>query len=94
MDFAGQFTDQKSAAFPFILAAKEDQEIYDPDCVPDDFVLSDPDHLTVNQISKLYRHWEARQNRRLSPFVVFKPGPHHQAARTKSTKAKGKQRKS
>jgi hypothetical protein len=92
MDSAGQFTDQKSAAFPFILAAKEDQDIYDPVCVPDDFVLSDPDHLTVNQISTLYRHWEARQNRNLPPFVVLKPGPNHQAAPPKSRKAKGKQR--
>jgi hypothetical protein len=91
-DSAGQFTDQKSAAFPFILAAKDDQEIYDPVCVPDDFVLSDPDHLTVNQISSLYRHWEARQDRNLPPFVVLKPGPNHQAAPRKSRKGKGKER--
>jgi hypothetical protein len=92
MDRTGQFTDNKSAAFPYSLAAKDDQEIFDARCVPEDFVLSDPDHLPGAQITSLYLHWVARQRRKVPAFVVLKPGPLHQAAPKKSMKAKGKRK--
>jgi hypothetical protein len=53
----GEFTQNKQAAFPYALAAKEDQAIFSADSVLDDFILSDPDHLTSPQINPLYHHW-------------------------------------
>jgi len=90
--WTGQFTDTKNAAFPYSLASKENQTIFDEDCVPEDFVLSDPDHLNASQILSLYTHWHLRQRQKLSPFVVLKAGPLHRAAEVKSDKAKGKRK--
>ena len=41
----GEFIGSKTVRFPFVLATKEDQMIYSPECVPEGFSLSDPDHL-------------------------------------------------
>jgi hypothetical protein len=71
---------------------KEDQKIFDPDCVPEGFVLSDPDHLTAAEISSLYNHWLSRQHRNLPPFVVLNPGPHHPSPHPQSEKVKGKRK--
>ena len=90
MECAGKFTNNKIAAFPYSLAAKDDQQIFDEDCVPEDFVLGDPDHLPAPQIYALYNHWLDRQRRKLPAFVVLNPGPHHQAAEEKSKKPKDK----
>jgi hypothetical protein len=54
--------------------------------------LSDPDHLTNFKVSDLYVHWLGRQQRKLPPFVVLNPGPHHRAAEVKLTKAEGKRK--
>ena len=81
--------------FPYILAAKDDQTIYSPDCVPEGFTLSDPDHLTGSNIIALYRHWLERQNRWLSPFIVLNAHPNHVVIlknSQKSQKDKGKQK--
>lgn len=75
-----------------MLASKANQKIFHKDCVPEGFVLSDPDHLTNFKIIELYTHWLARQQRKIPPFVVLKPGPNHQAAGLKSQKARGKQK--
>lgn len=92
IEWAGKFTDQKSAAFPYLLASQKNQKIFHVDCVPKGFVLSDPDHITNAKISTLYLHWLARQDKKLPPFVVLNPGPHHQAAQPKSAKAKEKRK--
>ena len=81
--------------FPYILAAKDDQTIYSPDCVPEGFTLSDPDHLTGSNIIALYHHWLERQNRWLSPFIVLNAHPNHVVIlknSQKSQKDKGKQK--
>ena len=91
----GDFTGNTMSLFPYILAAKDDQMIYSPDCVPEGFTLSDPDHLTVSNIIALYRHWLERQNRRLSPFIVLNAHPNHVVIlknSQKSQKDKGKQK--
>jgi hypothetical protein len=74
------------------LASKEDQNIYDVDSVPNDFTLSDPDHLNAFEINNLYNHWMTRQNLRLAPFIILNPAPHHEKAVRKSEKAKGKKK--
>lgn len=88
----GEFTSNKKAAFPYILAANDDQEIFSQDSVPDGFILSDPDHLTGFDIDSLYRHWLRRQQKKLSPFVILKASPQHQMSVPKSAKAKGKRK--
>ena len=85
----GDFTGNPRAGFPYILAAKEDQNIYSSDSVPEGFVLSDPDHLTGFKIDSLYAHWMGRQRKGLEPFVVLNANPQHGKS-TKSLKAKGK----
>ena len=59
------------------MASKDDQIIYSPDCVPEGFKLSDPDHLNGFKIGALYMHWLQRQKKGLSPFIVLKGHPHH-----------------
>ena len=66
----GQFTDNKTAAFPYTLDSKPKQTIFDKASVPKGFVLSDPDHLTGSQVLSLYNHWLGRQERKLPGFVI------------------------
>ena len=86
----GEFTDNKRAPFPYVLAAKENQTIFSKDSVPEGFVLSDPDHLTSSQINSLYHHWLGRQQKKLSPFIILNASPQHQTIKTMSKKARGK----
>ena len=86
----GQFTGSKTAQFPFILASKDDQQIYDPDCVPEGFVLEDLEHVRTGPIISLYRHLIRRQDEGLKPFIILNCGPKHSKAETKSVKGKGK----
>ena len=88
----GEFTGNRRAAFPYILASKDDQTIFSPDCVPKDFQLSDPDHLTTSKIDALYIHLAQRQRKGLSPFIVLNASPLHRTAVKKSSKAKGKEK--
>lgn len=77
------------------MASKDRQEIYSVDSVPKGFVLSDPDHLQASEIDPLYKHWLARQKKKLPPFVVVKSHPQHPVSEKKSKmseKAKGKQK--
>lgn len=89
---SGEFTGNKRAVFPYLLASKEGQEVYLPDCVPVGFQLGDPDHLTGFKISNLYHHWIGRQKKKLPPFVVLHPGPLHKIVEKKSAKARGKEK--
>ena len=41
----GDFTGSSRSSFPYSLAAKDDQIIFFPDCVPEGFRLSNPDHV-------------------------------------------------
>ena len=66
--------------------------IYQPDCVPDGFTLSDPDHLPASNIILLYRHWLECQKNGLSPFVVLNPSPLHAPMIKKAKKDKGKKK--
>jgi hypothetical protein len=88
----GEFTGNKTAAFPYILASKEDQIIYSAECVPGGFSLSDPDHLPAFKIESLYAHWLTRQAKKLPPFIVLNPGPLHISSVKKSEKVKGKKK--
>jgi hypothetical protein len=88
----GEFTGNKTAAFPYILASKEDQTIYSAECVPGGFTLSDPDHLPAFKIQSLYAHWLTRQVKKLPPFIVLNPGPLHISSAKKSEKVKGKKK--
>lgn len=88
----GKFTGNKRSAFPFSLASQTGQKIFSTDCVPENFVLSDPDHLTGFQISNLYHHWLKRQKKKLAPFIVLNASPNHIVVAKKSEKAKGKQK--
>jgi hypothetical protein len=74
------------------LASKEDQTIFSPDCVPDGFVLSDPDHLKGSQVRALYLHWLKRQQQKLPAFIILNCSPLHQISERKSAKAKGKRK--
>ena len=71
----GRFTGSSTAAFPYLLAAKEDQTIYLPDCVPEGFSLGDPDHIPSSKINSLYNHWLERQRKKMAPFVIINAGP-------------------
>ena len=73
----GEFIGSKTAGFPFVLAAKEDQTIYSPECIPEGFSLSDPDHLLGSGIISLYRNWLEHQKKGLVPFIVLNPSPLH-----------------
>jgi hypothetical protein len=88
--WTGESTGSKIASFPYLLASKENQTVFDPECVPKGFVLSDPDHLHGSQIISLYNHWLRRQARKLSPFMVLK-SPLHQGL-DMSAKARGKRK--
>ena len=74
------------------MAAKEDQTVFSKDCVPEGFILSDPDHLNGLQIQVLYNHWIGRQQKKLSPFVILNAIPQHQMTVKKSAKAMGKRK--
>jgi hypothetical protein len=73
-----------------MLSKQPDQNIYATECVPEGFVLSDPDHLTSSQINSLYNHWLDRQNQGLEPFIIRNPNPSHRRKVKKVPKAKGK----
>ena len=73
----GEFIGSKTAGFPFILVAKEDQTIYSPECIPKGFSLSDPDHLLGSGIISLYQHWLEHQKKGLAPFIVLNLSPLH-----------------
>jgi hypothetical protein len=88
----GEFTDNQNAAFPYILASKEDQTIFAPDCVPEGFVLSDPDHLQAVHVRALYLHWLKRQEKKLPAFIILNCSPQHQKSERTSAKAKGKRK--
>jgi len=88
----GEFTGYKRAGFPYLTAAKDGQDIYSPDCVPEGFSLIDPDHLTGFKITNLYNHWLQHQKKKMEPFIILKPGPLHQGMVKKSEKSKGKQK--
>jgi hypothetical protein len=89
---AGNFTGNSRAAFPFTLAAREDQTIFSLDSVPENFSLSDPDHLTAAQINELCNHWLARQRRGLAPFVVTNASPLHAVPAKPMKNGKGKEK--
>jgi len=74
------------------LAAKEDQTIFSPDCIPEDFTLSDPDHLPAFKINRLCNHWWGRQRKGLAPFIVLNASPNHgvRSSKKKSEDRKGK----
>lgn len=93
MKCQGKFTGSKRSAFPFTLASQAGQIIYSVDSVPQNFTLSDPDHLNAFQIDSLYHHWLKRQKKKLAPFIVLNPSPNHTAVSKKSEKAKGKEKK-
>ena len=86
----GDFTGSKKAQFPYSLASVDNQEIYDPECVPDGFVLSDPEHIRTLGINLLYSHFIQRQNQGLRPFVILKCSPLHTKAEKILKKGKGK----
>ena len=88
----GEFIGSKTAGFPFVLAAKEDQMIYSPECVPEGFSLSNPDHLLGSGIISLYQHWLECQKKGLAPFIVLNPSPLHGPIVKKSDKEKGKKK--
>ena len=88
----GEFTGHAKATFPYLLAAKDGQMIYSPDCVPKGFCLSDPDHLTGLEITNLYSHWLGHQKKKLQPFVISNAGTLHGMFVEKSEKAKGKKK--
>jgi hypothetical protein len=92
MQMTGEFTGNSRASFPYSLAAKEDQTIFSPDCVPEGFTLSDPDHLSGVKIVALYSHWLIRQREGLSAFIVLKASPNHgvSGSKKKSEDQKGK----
>ena len=75
------------------MASKDDQIIYSPDCVPEGFKLSDPDHLNGFKIGALYMHWLQRQKKGLSPFIVLKGHPHHGESGRKARRADKKGKK-
>ena len=85
---AGKFTGSTTASFPFRLASKEDQTIFSPDSVSDNFILSDPDHLGIPQINSLYNHWLERQRKGHPPFVVINTSPLNAHLTAKSSKVK------
>ena len=90
----GNFTGSKTSSFPFGLVAKEDQNIISPESVPENFMLSDPDHLDIPQINLLYDHWLDRQRKGLPPFVVINPSPlHAHLVKKSSTVKQGKKKK-
>jgi hypothetical protein len=96
----GDFTGNSISLFPYLLAAKDDQKIYSEDCVPEGFVLSDPDHLKAFDIEALYSHMLGRQKKGLSPFIVLSASPQHvviqkkksQTSKKAGSKGKGKMR--
>ena len=88
----GDFIGSKTAGFLFVLAAKEDQMIYSPECVPEGFSLSDPDHLPGLGIISLYQHWLEHQKKGLALFIVLNPSPLHGPMFKKSDKAQGKRK--
>ena len=91
----GDFTGYSRSAFPYLLAAKPDQNIFSTDSVPEGFTLSDPDHLNTFKIEALYLNWLRRQKKGLPPFVIINASPQHGVTRKKSqksAKAKGKEK--
>ena len=77
-----------------VLQQKKDQNIISPESVPENFTLSDPDHLDIPQINSLYNHWLDRQCKGLPPFVVINPSPlHAHLVKKSSTVKQGKKKK-
>ena len=77
----GDFTGSSRLSFPYSLAAKDDQIIFSPDCVPEGFRLSDPDHLTALYIKALKIYWWGWQKKGLMPFIVLNASPNQLVAR-------------
>lgn len=92
IETTGDFTGGKRDAFPYILASQENQNIFLPECVPENLSLGDPDHLKAAEINLLYTHWIRRQKKRLPPFIILKSNPQHGVAAKVSEKAKGKRK--
>ena len=90
---AGKSTGSRTASFPFRLASKEDQKIFSPDSVPDNFILSDPNHLGVPQINSLYNHWLEKQCKGHPPFIMINASPLHAHLTSKSSKVKERKKK-
>jgi hypothetical protein len=89
----GEFTWNLTASFPYSLAAKDGQRIFLPDCVPEGFTLSDPDHLKSVNIISLYSHWWHRQRQGLAPIIILNASPNHGvSSKRKSGDLKGKQK--
>src|ERR1700678_4262244 len=90
----GEFTGNSRALFPYSLAAKEDQTIFSPDCVPEGFTLSNPDHLSGVKIVALYSHWLMRQMEGLSASIVLNASRNHgvSSSKKKSEDRKGKRK--
>ena len=89
-EIIGDFTGSSTSAFPYSLSAKENQTIFSPECVPDGFCLSDPDHLTALKTNLLYTHWLEQQDNGLTPFIILNASPLHGTFEKKSKKGKGK----
>jgi hypothetical protein len=89
---AGAFTGYSKAAFPYLLASREGQTIYSPECAPEGFSLMDPEHITSFKTNDLYNHWLQRQRKKLTPFIILNSGPLHQGLVGKSEKGKGKRK--
>ena len=92
IQMTGEFTGNSRAAFPYSLASKEDQTIFSPECVPEGFTLSDPDHLSGVKIVALYSHWWRRQQKGLSPLIILNASPNH-GANGKKKSANSKEKK-
>ena len=61
-----------------------------PECIPDGFCLSDPDHLPSPQINLLYSHWQKCQGEGLELLIFLNASPLHGMSMKKSEKSKGK----
>ena len=72
---------------------KDDQKIYSPDCVPEGFSLSDPEHLTGFKISNLYHHWLYVKKENAALLLLWTQDLIHQIFVRKSEKLKGKKKK-
>ena len=91
-DITGDFTGSSTSSFPYSLSAKDDQSIFSPECVPDGFCLSNPDHLTMAQINHLYIHWMKRQAEGLAPLIILNASPLHEGHSRSQQKARPRPR--
>jgi hypothetical protein len=74
------------------LASKEDQTIFYPDCVPDGFVLSDPDHLKAVQIEAIIQTLAPTSTEETPSLHCPQRWPSTPGIGSKSAKAKGKRK--